>query len=308
MGGEIGPVRAGSSPRFAVWAMKDPGTASAPGADLERIQIVKGWLDAKGETHERVYDVAGQIHAGLGVDPATCTPQGAGASELCAVWRDPHFKRGERAFYYARVLENPTCRWSTRVCKAAGVDPFTGDCAAQAAQAGTAFADCCLGPSNDAFMDPVIQERAWTSPVWYRPEAIARLRASVRYGAAPSTDRLVLRLLLGGVPGDLDPAEQALTLRVTDDDEIFALTIPAGTLVQRGGHWELPAPLGGADEVRLSRGGSQTTLVVRTVPLDLSRADRTDHMVTVAVESGDFRAAHTRLWVARDDRLVPGGR
>ena len=104
--------------------MKDPGTAAAPGTDLQRVQIVKGWVDAGGAPHEHVFDVAGDAANGAGVDPATCAPTGAGAAELCAVWEDPEFDPAERAFYYARVLENPSCRWSTRVCKAAGVDPF----------------------------------------------------------------------------------------------------------------------------------------------------------------------------------------
>src|SRR5206468_12459608 len=122
--------------------------------------IVKGWVDASGVTHERVFDVAGDPRNGADVDPATCAPRGRGARELCVAWRDPAFNRAERAFYYARVLENPTCRWSTRVCKATGVDPFAADCTTQAAVAGPAFADCCLGAGNDAFLEPVVQERA----------------------------------------------------------------------------------------------------------------------------------------------------
>jgi len=169
MGGELGPVRDDASPTFAVWALKDPGTAAQPGTDLQRIQIVKGWVDAAGRTQEQVFDVAGDANNGAGVDPASCAPAGAGAGDLCAVWRDPAFDARERAFYYARVLENPTCRWSTRLCKAAGVDPLTPDCAAQAAVAPPEFADCCRGPANDATAEPVIQERAWTSPIWYSP-------------------------------------------------------------------------------------------------------------------------------------------
>jgi hypothetical protein len=301
MGGELGPVRGARSPRFAVWAMKDPGTAERPGTDLQRVQIVKGWVDAKGKPHERVFDVAGDAKNGATVDPATCTPRGAGAAELCAVWRDPTFKRRERAFYYARVLENPTCRWSTFVCRSAGVDPLSPGCAAQAAAAGAAFSNCCLGPANDAFMDPVVQERAWTSPIWYRPEAIARLKAWVRFGGAPGRDQLLLRVTLGRLPPKLDLRRQALTVRVTDDDEIWAVTLPPKSL--RGGR---PRRLGGVRRVSLDRGAAVLTL--RTGPLDLSHADRADHMVTVALAVGTFRASHTRLWVVRGDRLVPGGR
>ena len=75
MGGELGAVRGGASPRFAVLAVKDPGTAEVPGTDLQRVQIVKGWVDASGATHERVYDVAGSAADGIGLDHASCTPR-----------------------------------------------------------------------------------------------------------------------------------------------------------------------------------------------------------------------------------------
>ena len=98
---------------------------------------------------------------------------------LCGVWRDPDFDPTQRAFYYARVLENPTCRWSTLQCQAAGVNPFAEDCEAQAAEATTAaeerggqgdvFGTCCLDPATEPFYSPVLQERAWTSPIWYTP-------------------------------------------------------------------------------------------------------------------------------------------
>ncbi len=173
MGGDVGPVRGKKGPRFAVLAVKDAGTALFPGTDLQRIQIVKGWVDESGQTREQVFDVAGDASNGATVDPATCAPLGTGARELCAVWQDPGFDRDQRAFYYARVLENPTCRWSTLVCKSLGVDPLSPDCEAQAAAAGD-FENCCLDESNDAFMEPVIQERAWTSPIWYAPSVPSR--------------------------------------------------------------------------------------------------------------------------------------
>ena len=309
MGGELGAVRGGRSPRFAVWAAKDPGTADAPGTDLQRIQIVKGWVDARGRTHERVFEVAGDPKNGADVNPATCAPRGAGSRELCALWRDPTFRRRERAFYYARVLENPTCRWSTRVCKAAGVDPLSEDCGIDAVLAGAAFANCCLGPGNDPFMDPLVQERAWTSPIWYRPEAIERLGAKVRYGAQPGTDRLALRLVLGRVPKDLDPKRNDLELRVSDDDDILALTIPAGTLARAGrGRFVLARPIGPVVKLSLVLGKHGAVLQLATGPTDLSRADRVDHMVTVSLAAGTYRASQMRLWVLRDGGLAPGGR
>jgi len=117
MGGDIGPVRGKSSPRFAIMAQMDNGTAERPGTPLQRIQVVKGWLDpATGETQEQVYDVAGDADNGATVDEATCDEIGPGASSLCTVWEDPKFKPSQNAFYYVRVLENPVCRWSQRLC------------------------------------------------------------------------------------------------------------------------------------------------------------------------------------------------
>jgi len=177
MGGDLTPAPAGVAPRFLVSAAKDPGSRRRPGTDLHSVQIVKGWLDAAGESHERVYEAIAPRDASARVDPATCAPVGRGHATTCAVWRDPDFDPGQPAFYYARVLENPTCRWSTLQCKAAEVDPFADDCEAQARAAteravaagarGDVFGNCCRQEAEEAFYSPVIQERAWTSPIWY---------------------------------------------------------------------------------------------------------------------------------------------
>ena len=140
------------TPGFMVWATKD--TRSAP---LQRLQIIKGWV-VDGEHFEQVYDVA--CADGGEVDPATnrCPDNGAevdisdcsiseglGAPELKTAWTDPDFDAEHQAFYYARVLENPTCRWSTWDAIRAGV-----------------------APRSD--LHATIQERAWSSPIWYMPE------------------------------------------------------------------------------------------------------------------------------------------
>ncbi|MEZ5550536.1 MAG: DUF3604 domain-containing protein [Pseudomonadales bacterium] len=150
MGGDL-LARGAAAPAFFVWAARAPD--SAP---LQRIQIVKGWM-ADGESREQVYDVA--CSGGASPDPGTyrCPDNGAkvdvttceidearGAAELGALWRDPGFDPAQRAVYYARVLENPTCRWSTW----------------DALRAGAA-----LRPDLPA----VIQERAWSSPIWFEP-------------------------------------------------------------------------------------------------------------------------------------------
>ncbi len=143
-------------PSFAVWALQDPGTDDAPGTPLQRIQIVKGWVE-DGEAREKVIDIAGRKNR-ASVDLETCEPKGDGAAQLCSVWRDRDFEPDQGAFYYARVIENPTCRWSQHLCVDAGVnceDPSTIT---------SGFEGCC-SPRHE----PVIQERAWTSPIWYSP-------------------------------------------------------------------------------------------------------------------------------------------
>ncbi len=178
MGGELDA--GATSPRFLVSASKDAGSPGRTGIDLQRVQVIKGWLDDKGETHEKVYDVAGSADNGAGVDPNTCAPTGTGHANLCTVWQDPDFSPDERAFYYVRVLENPSCRWSTLQCQAAGVNPFAEDCEAQAAEQNAVMSDagaigevytrCCLDPEEQPFYSPTLQERAWTSPIWINPQ------------------------------------------------------------------------------------------------------------------------------------------
>jgi hypothetical protein len=153
---EAEPSEAAVAPRFAVQALQDPGSESEPGVPLQRIQIVKGWL-RDGATHERVIDVAGGPN-GASVDLASCAPQGAGHASLCTVWSDPDFDPREPAFYYARVLENPSCRWSQHMCAEAKVDCARPD------TLGPGLEGCC-----DPLHRPTVQERAWTSPIWYAP-------------------------------------------------------------------------------------------------------------------------------------------
>jgi len=156
MGSDLPANDGEGAPRFAVWALKDTGTEGHPGTPLQRIQIVKGWVE-DGKTHEQVFDVAGGPN-GASVDEATCETHGDGARHLCSVWQDPGFQADQRAFYYARVLENPTCRWSQRLCVAARVD------CSDPASVSPGFAGCCA-PDHVKTQ----QERAWTSPIWYAP-------------------------------------------------------------------------------------------------------------------------------------------
>lgn len=179
MGGEL--AAPAQSPAFLVSATKDPGSNGQPGTDLQRIQVIKGWLDKQGNSHEKVYDVAGSADTRGGVDTESCAVTGSGYKNLCTVWQDPEYHASESAFYYVRVLENQSCRWSTHQCMAAGVNPFAENCAVQAAEKtaqlqdegafGDVYGRCCLDEREEAFYSPLIQERAWTSPIWINPQS-----------------------------------------------------------------------------------------------------------------------------------------
>ncbi|QUL37683.1 DUF3604 domain-containing protein [Erythrobacter sp. JK5] len=154
MGGEL--TDSGEAPRFMISALKDPD-----GANLDRVQVVKGWIDASGELQEQVYDVAWsdpeeRLMTGDGLFPvgdtvnredATYTND-IGAAELRTVWTDPDYEEGQRAFYYVRVIEIPTPRWTLF----------------DAARFGITL-------SEDAMANAVAQERAYTSPIWLKPRA-----------------------------------------------------------------------------------------------------------------------------------------
>ena len=152
MGGVLNSAPAGAAPVFVVDTLKDP-----MGAPLQRVQIIKGWLDTDGESHEQVFELAGDPDNGATVDTATCEPSGDGFDSLCGRWVDPEFDPALPAFYYARIIENPTCRWSQRLCLAEEVDCDTVD-------PDSALSACC-----DGSIPQTVQERAWTSPIWYLP-------------------------------------------------------------------------------------------------------------------------------------------
>ena len=111
--------------------------------------IVKVWTDG-GSAREHVYDVAGDADNGADVDLERCEPRGPGADSLCSVWRDPDFDPDTPSLYYARVVENPSCRWTTWKCLSLPPD---------------ARPDGCTDPR----VPRTVQERAWTSPIWLTP-------------------------------------------------------------------------------------------------------------------------------------------
>ncbi len=151
MGGKLTTAEGGASPSFLVAASRDP-----VGANLDRIQVVKGWLDDEGRLQEKIYNVAwggerklqsdGRLPpVGNTVDTATASWRNSiGAAELSTVWRDPDFDPGQLAFYYLRVLEIPTPRWQV-------------------------YDAVRFGAKAPAKAPESIQERAYTSPIWYRP-------------------------------------------------------------------------------------------------------------------------------------------
>ena len=152
MGGELSGAPRGGAPRLMIRALRDPD-----GANLDRIQVIKGWLNESGETHERIYDVAVSDGRGIGADGRCRVAVGStvdiksatyantiGDALLTAHWQDPDFDPKQPAFYYVRVLEIPTPRWTTYDAAFFGIDlPDT--------------------------VPATIQDRAYTSPVWYTP-------------------------------------------------------------------------------------------------------------------------------------------
>ncbi len=150
MGGDLRPGPEGAAPTFMVRALRDPD-----GANLDRIQIIKGWLDAGGESRERIYDVAVSGDRRIDADGRARDPVGTtvdvvnatytndiGVAVLSAYWKDPEFHPGQHAFYYVRVIEIPTPRWTAYDAKYFGIEM----------------------PEGTAM---VVTDRAYTSPIWY---------------------------------------------------------------------------------------------------------------------------------------------
>lgn len=157
MGGDLPPLPdTDSMPRFIVSALQDTGTAQYPGNALQRMQIIKGWYE-NGNLHEKVLDIAGG-DTNASVDLNTCETVGDGHHQLCSVWQDDDFNPQAQAFYYTRILENPSCRWSQRICADAGVQCDNPSTVIEGME------NCC-SPQHQK----TIQERAWSSPIWYTP-------------------------------------------------------------------------------------------------------------------------------------------
>ncbi len=152
MGGDLANAPADEAPKFMIRALRDPD-----GANLDRVQIIKGWLDSNGDLQEKIYDVAVSDGRTIGPDGRCKTPVGntvdvanasytnsIGDALLMAYWKDPDFDPKERAFYYVRVIEIPTPRWTAYDAKRFGIEM----------------------PDD---VEMITQDRAYTSPIWYTP-------------------------------------------------------------------------------------------------------------------------------------------
>jgi hypothetical protein len=158
MGGVLPPRPQTTSPTFLIAASADQGPDTTDGTPLERIQLVKGWVDAQGVAQEQVLDLAGQRASDEALLTQGCEAVPTGQQSLCSVWTDPEFDGTTPAYYYARILEVPTCRWSQRICRARGVDCSDPNSISDGLEG------CCAEAHR-----PTIRERAWTSPIWYTP-------------------------------------------------------------------------------------------------------------------------------------------
>jgi len=151
MGGDLSGAHAGQKPTLVIQAAKDPD-----GANLDRVQVIKGWVDAQGQTHEKIFDVAWSGERKPGADgklplvgstvdiPSATYANSIGAPVLDIAWTDPTFSAAERAYYYVRVIEIPTPRWTTIDAKR-------------------------FGSTLPTTVPPAITQRAYTSPIWYAP-------------------------------------------------------------------------------------------------------------------------------------------
>ena len=251
-------------PRFAVWAARDPGSLREAGTKLQRIQIIKGWVE-DGEAREAVYDVVGHPPGAAGVDAATCEQSGAGADQPLRRVGRPGLRPGEHAFYYARVLENPSCRWSAYACNALGVA-----CADEDSADEELFELCCESDRPRA-----IQERAWSSPIWYTPAESAAGLNAMRWSREPVVHFVAIGALLFGL-------------------KTFALESPSRAFVGEGSP---PAVISAARVAELRR-----DWLARTGTFPSARA--LEALIQAEIDDEVLMLEARRLGVHRSDPIV----
>jgi len=254
MGGDLPPAK-GKAPTFVVWAVKDPSSGN-----LDRIQIVKGWSKS-GQSFEKIFDVvwAGDrkadqwtgrvppIQSTVNIEDATYDNT-VGAVELKKVWSDPEFDPAIHAFYYARVLEIPTPRWSTIQAKQLGMAP-------------------------PDVVPAVVQERAWSSPIWYTPSADARKGAKpgmtvadlTAKGGALLTEDALQTLIVGKSYWIRNTVtNQPFKMRFDNDGNAIAMHIGTGSMLpavtgnlEKSSYQILPSPYS-------LKGGKIVTIIANT--------------------------------------------
>ena len=301
MGGEMGAVKGKKSPSFVVMAQKDPGGNSDPSTPLQRIEIVKAWVDKTGLRREEVYHVAGDKlgESTADVDLDTCTPTGTGFDSLCGVWTDPKFNGTEDASYYARVAENPVCRWHQYLCNGAVFD------CSDLGSVPLSYQLCC----DDQQWPDTINERAWTSPIFYIPEEVGLRKAQIKYGKKGGDDKLKLDATIGKLTAEFDVAANDLTVILRDDDDFFSAVIPAGSFVANssGTKFKYKDKLGTIAGIKTAQLKTSTKkpnqLKINTIKTDFSTADATTHQVELDVSIGAFQSTDETLWEYDGKRL-----
>ena len=148
MGGDL--KGSGDAPRFVLSALREPDVDGSQGVPLWKLQIIKGWVSAEGDKGVKVFDVATDT-GNYTLNENTCDGSGSGADSLCAFWEDPDFDPQAHAYYYARVVEYPRCRWSYETCIGLPADSRPEAC-------------------SNVDIRKLLRERAWTSPIWYSPQ------------------------------------------------------------------------------------------------------------------------------------------
>jgi hypothetical protein len=284
MGGDLPSLQGNKAPSFAVWAVKDPTSGN-----LDRIQVVKGW-SKNGQSFEKIFDVAwagdrapdytgkvGAIGSTVDVQKATYT-NSIGSVELKTVWKDPEFDPGLHAFYYVRVLEIPTPRWTTIQAQELGIPP----------------------PDVVA---ATVQERAWTSPIWYTPSAEMRKAAAAGVTAADLKQKGVVALkdeqLKSLIVG------KSIWLRNTVTGEIFKDVFgTAGTHVIYHVNANTPLPSLSGNVAQTGYLGETSAYSIRNGSLVTSVAD-TPFQTTVYKMGDKYLAARSNEFGYANYEIIP---